>query len=51
MAAAFAVYGGLLLVTGPMGNDGLWLAFTLFLVARAAAQAALLPRMRRATFP
>jgi multidrug resistance protein, MATE family len=50
MAAAFAVYVGLLLVSGPMGNDGLWLAFTLFLVARAAAQAALLPRMRRATF-
>ncbi|HEV2747439.1 MAG TPA: MATE family efflux transporter, partial [Allosphingosinicella sp.] len=50
MAAAFAVYGGLLLVTGPLGNHGLWLAFTLFFVARAAGQAMLLPRLRQATF-
>ena len=50
MAAAFAVYALLLLAAGPMGNDGLWLAFTLFLVARAAAQAALLPRLTRAAF-
>lgn len=50
MAFAFAVYALLLLVTGSMGNDGLWLAFTLFLVARAAAQAVLLPRLERRTF-
>ena len=50
MAAAFALYGLLLLVTGPLGNHGLWLAFTLFLVARAAGQAALLPRLKRQTF-
>ena len=50
MAAAFAVYGALLLVTGPLGNHGLWLAFTLFFVARAAGQALMLPRLRRATF-
>jgi len=50
MAAAFAVYGALLLVTGPLGNHGLWLAFTLFLIVRAAGQAVLLPRLRRMTF-
>jgi len=50
MAFAFALYGLLLLVTGPLGNHGLWLAFSLFLVARAAGQASLLPRMVRATF-
>ncbi|HEX8224911.1 MAG TPA: MATE family efflux transporter [Allosphingosinicella sp.] len=50
MAAAIAVYAGLLWAAGPLGNHGLWLAFSLFLVARAAAQAVLLPRLRRATF-
>jgi len=50
MAAAFALYGALLLVTGPLGNHGLWLAFTLFLIVRAAGQALLLPRLRRTTF-
>ncbi len=50
MAAAFAVYAALLLATGPLGNHGLWLAFTLFLIVRAAGQAALLPRLARLTF-
>ncbi|HMG47627.1 MAG TPA: MATE family efflux transporter [Allosphingosinicella sp.] len=50
MAAAFALYGALLLAAGPLGNHGLWLAFTLFLVARAAGQALLLPRLERRTF-
>jgi multidrug resistance protein, MATE family len=50
MAAAFAIYGGLLLVTGPLGNHGLWLAFSLFLLARAAGQALMLPRLERRTF-
>jgi MATE family multidrug resistance protein len=50
MAAAFAVYGALLLATGPLGNHGLWLAFSLFLIARAAGQALLLPRLERRTF-
>ena len=47
MAAAFAVYALLLVAAAPLGNHGLWLAFSLFLVARTAGQAALLPRMRR----
>ena len=50
MAAAFAVYAALLLAAAPLGNHGLWLAFSLFLVARTAGQAALLARMKRATF-
>jgi MATE family multidrug resistance protein len=50
MAAAFAIYGGLLLATGPLGNHGLWLAFSLFLIARAAGQALMLPRLERRTF-
>ena len=50
MAIAFALYGLLLLVTGPLGNHGLWLAFSLFLVARAAGQASLLARQTRSTF-
>ena len=33
-----------------LGNHGLWLAFSLFLVARAAAQAVMLPGLRRRTF-
>ncbi len=50
MAAAFAVYGALLLATGALGNHGLWLAFTIFFVVRAAGQALMLPRLRVATF-
>jgi multidrug resistance protein, MATE family len=50
MAAACAVYAALLSASAAMGNHGLWLAFSLFLVARAAAQALLLPRLRRGTF-
>ncbi|MGF1550770.1 MAG: MATE family efflux transporter [Sphingomonadaceae bacterium] len=50
MMVAFALYALALILTGPMGNHGLWLSFTIFLVARAAAQAALLPVMRRRSF-
>jgi multidrug resistance protein, MATE family len=50
MLAACALYGLLLLVTGPLGNHGLWLAFSLFLIARAAGQAVMLPRLERRTF-
>jgi MATE family multidrug resistance protein len=50
MGAACAVYAALLFAAASMGNHGLWLAFSLFLVARAAAQAAMLPRLRRRTF-
>ena len=50
MAAAIAAYAVLLLAAASLGNHGLWLAFSLFLVARAAGQAWWLPRLRRITF-
>jgi MATE family multidrug resistance protein len=50
MAASVAVYAALLFAAVPLGNHGLWLAFSIFLLARAAAQAALLPGLRRRTF-
>jgi MATE family multidrug resistance protein len=40
----------LLLATGPLGNHGLWLAFSLFLLVRAVGQAMLMPRLERTTF-
>ncbi|ANU08306.1 MATE family efflux transporter [Paraurantiacibacter namhicola] len=45
MAVAALVYVAALWLTWPMGNAGLWLSFTVFLVARALAQAALIPRL------
>jgi len=50
MGAASAVYALLLFAPAPLGNHGLWLAFSLFMVARAAGQALLLPRLERRTF-
>jgi len=50
MAAAFVVYAVLLLTTGALGNHGLWLSFSLFLLARAGAQALALPRLERRSF-
>ncbi|PWG03772.1 MATE family efflux transporter [Sphingosinicella humi] len=50
MVAAFTTYALVLWAAGSLGNHGLWLAFTLFFIARAAGQALLLPRLRRATF-
>jgi len=50
MAAALLAYLALRAVAAPLGNHGLWLAFTLFFAARAAGQAIALPRLVRATF-
>jgi MATE family multidrug resistance protein len=50
MGAACAVYAALLFAASGWGNHGLWLAFSLFLVARAAGQALLLPRLTRTAF-
>ncbi|HET9639454.1 MAG TPA: MATE family efflux transporter [Allosphingosinicella sp.] len=50
MGAACAVYALLLFAAAPLGNHGLWLAFCLFMVARAAGQALLLPKLSRAAF-
>ncbi|HEX9963573.1 MAG TPA: MATE family efflux transporter [Allosphingosinicella sp.] len=50
MGAACAFYAALLFAFAGLGNHGLWLAFSLFLVVRAAGQAAMLPGLRRRTF-
>ena len=50
MAAACGVYALALLAGAELGNQGLWLAFSLFMVARATGQALMLPGLRRRTF-
>lgn len=50
MAAALALFVALLWLTSPLGNHGLWLAFTLFFVARAGGQALMLPGLARKSF-
>jgi MATE family multidrug resistance protein len=50
MAAALAGFVLLRGLAAPLGNHGLWLAFSLFFVARAAGQAVLLPGLARRTF-
>lgn len=50
MAGASAVYAAALWLTWSMGSNGLWLSFAIFLVARAAFQAALVPRLMRRSF-
>ena len=47
MVAAIILYIALLFLTAPLGNHGLWLAFGLFFVARAAGQLTLLPGLVR----
>jgi MATE family multidrug resistance protein len=47
MAVAMAIYVALLFAAAPLGNHGLWLAFSLFYVIRAAGQRALLPGLIR----
>jgi MATE family multidrug resistance protein len=50
MGAALAVFVAGLFAFAPFGNHGLWLAFTLFFIARAAGQAWLLPGLTRRAF-
>lgn len=50
MGAALAVFVAALLAFRSLGNHGLWLAFTLFFVARAVGQAWLLPGLTRRSF-
>ena len=47
MAAALAVFLVALWLAAPLGNHGLWLAFSLFFVARGAGQALMTPRLMR----
>ena len=50
MAGALAVFIAGLFAFGALGNHGLWLAFTLFFLARAAGQAWMLPGLTRRAF-
>lgn len=50
MLGASLIYAAALWFAWPQGNWGLWLAFTLFLVARAGIQAAMLPGLIRSGF-
>lgn len=50
MTAALAGFVGLEMLLRPWGNQGLWLAFSLFFVLRAAGQAWMLPGLRRRGF-
>lgn len=50
MLGAAVVYALALWLTWPMGNQGLWISFTLFLIARAGLQALWMPRLIRQSF-
>lgn len=50
MAGALLAFVAGLAAFGDFGNHGLWLAFTLFLLARGAAQALMLPGLVRRAF-
>jgi MATE family multidrug resistance protein len=50
MAGALAVFVAGLIAFRSLGNHGLWLAFTLFFLARAAGQAWMLPGLMRRSF-
>ncbi|GAA4644185.1 MATE family efflux transporter [Pontixanthobacter gangjinensis] len=45
MAGAAAIFAISLWLTWPLGNDGLWLSFVIFLVARALLQLVMMPRL------
>jgi len=50
MAGALAVFVIGLTAFAPLGNHGLWLAFTLFFVARAVGQMWMAPGLTRRSF-
>lgn len=50
MAAAMTLYCALLLGLSPLTNRTLWLAFTLFFMARAVGQVAVMPGLTRRSF-
>ncbi len=50
MAVSLAAFVASLALAAPLGDDGLWLAFCLFLFIRGAGQAAALPLLLRAGF-
>ena len=50
MLGATVIYAAMLWLTWPLGNHGLWLSFTAFLLVRALLQTALLPRQLNRDF-
>ncbi len=50
MLFAAIIYGLMLWLTAPLGNHGLWLSFTVFLIVRAAGQALMIPALAARTF-
>jgi len=50
MIIAFAVYVGILLAAGSLGNTALWIALLIFLSTRGIGQALLYPRLAKKTF-
>ena len=50
-AGALAFFAGIAALVPWLGNDGLWLAFCLLMMARWLGQWALYPRLYRTTFP
>lgn len=50
MASATAVFAVALWLSWPLGSHGLWLSFVIFLIARAAFQGIMLPRLMRSSF-
>lgn len=50
MVVAFAIYGGILLAAGNLGNTALWIALLAFLSARGLGQFLLYPRLAKKTF-
>ena len=50
VVGATVVYGVSLWLSWPLGSHGLWLSFSLFLVARAALQVAFMPGLLRKDF-
>lgn len=51
MLGAAGLYASMLWWSWPLGNHGLWLSFTAFLIARAVLQALWLPRLIRRSIP
>jgi MATE family multidrug resistance protein len=50
MAGALSAFVAVLVAGRPLGDNGLWLAFTVFFIARAAGQAWLFPGLTRRSF-
>ncbi|MBM6583523.1 MATE family efflux transporter [Microvirga sp. BT689] len=50
MVLSFAIYAGILMTVGSLGNTALWMALLAFLSARGIGQFILYPRLARKTF-